>query len=304
MYNFINRYLPLLLSVFIFLSLLTHCTNEALVTQPENEEELEINIPQILNIFNDFKFELTADSLTQTFIGNLFFLDDSLITELSIANKTSGRITLKLFDENDKLIIDDYLGRNIQQSIGYLFETKPDSIYLKFANFNGDFSFHLNVLPNTIQPDTSGIKITERTVYFCSFESNEEISCWESFSKISIRNDAPLGGGIQSAYVSGGCVGPHERIDLPPIDEDGYYIVQCWAKTTEGGGSINLGINGGMGQKSVSIRENNWSFYKSDEPLYCPAGSNLTINLISGGFGRSSMLIDLIQIIKVENTKK
>ncbi|MBI5477060.1 MAG: hypothetical protein HY964_10045 [Ignavibacteriales bacterium] len=142
-------------------------------------------------------------------------------------------------------------------------------------------------------------------IYSNSFETVKDTVGWYGF--IGISNDAPRTGGTHSAYVAGGCLHPHTWYNLKAFKQDSYLMIKCWGKNLSNGGGVEL-----EAVPEVSIPENPkryifitisdkfWRSYQSDSILFCPANSKLILSMSSGGYVPSSMLVDLIEIIRVK----
>ena len=68
----------------------------------------------------------------------------------------------------------------------------------------------------------------------------------------------------------------------------------------DAGGGISLRSDDRHTSIGISIYDKVWTHYESADTLFCEAGGDLIIELVSGGFNSSSMLVDLIEIYKVE----
>ena len=133
-------------------------------------------------------------------------------------------------------------------------------------------------------------------IYFNSFEKESDLNGWLGYYEL--RNEAPVQGGHQSLYISGGCVWPHAYYELGPFDEDLELTIQCWGKNLDKGGGINLMPMDSPGGIHLSIDDKNWKKYTTDSLLFCPAGTKLQLSLSSGGLISSAMLVDMIEIIR------
>ena len=133
-------------------------------------------------------------------------------------------------------------------------------------------------------------------IYYNSFEKESDLNGWLGYYEL--RNEAPVQGGHQSLYISGGCVSPHAYYELGPFDEDLELTIQCWGKNLDRGGGINLMPMDSPGVIYLSIEDENWKKYTTDSVLFCPAGTKLQLSLSSGGLISSAMLVDMIEIIK------
>jgi len=139
-------------------------------------------------------------------------------------------------------------------------------------------------------------KIETDSIYSNSFEKEADLVGWEGY--YVLNNDTPISGGNQSIYISGGCVIPHAYYELGPFDDDLKLSIQCWGKNLDNGGEVSLATEDYSSSIYLSIQDSDWKFYTTDSTLFCPAGKKLQLNLSSGGFVSSAMLIDMIKILK------
>lgn len=137
-------------------------------------------------------------------------------------------------------------------------------------------------------------------IYFNSFEQSTDTIGWEGIGLGNIKEDAPESGGKYSLFVSGGCIIPHVVYKFATVQEECYVVLKCWGKNLSNGGGINLHAVNGSGGLSISISDTNWTSYVSKDTLLSPADGILELNLIAGGIFGSSMLVDLIEIVKVD----
>ena len=138
--------------------------------------------------------------------------------------------------------------------------------------------------------------------YFNSFESAADTAELDNgYAWVELMPDAPPEGGKKSLFISGGCIAPHASIKLNPLAEDGHFILRCWGKTAEIGGSVVMSVADDYPhQIGVFVQDSTWIAYETPDTLYCPAGGQLLISLSSGGFAQSSMLVDLLEVVKVD----
>lgn len=137
------------------------------------------------------------------------------------------------------------------------------------------------------------------TIYFNSFESESDIAGWEGVDINSIVEEAPSTGGSKSLMVSGGCVIPHAYYTIEPMVEDCDVVLRCWGKNLSNGSGISLGNEDWSESVTISVSEETWNYYISEDTLHCSKGEKLNLQLISGGFIPSSMLVDMIEIVLV-----
>ncbi len=141
---------------------------------------------------------------------------------------------------------------------------------------------------------------TADRLYFNSFELPSDTIGWIGIGKNDIIKDAPASGGNNSLFVSGGCVIPHAYFKTVPLTEDCSVVLKCWGKNLSNGGSVSLHKKNESGSIYISVSETSWTNYISNDTLSCPAGNSLILQINSGGFMSSAMLVDLIEIAKVE----
>ncbi|MBA4313629.1 MAG: hypothetical protein C0417_13475 [Chlorobiaceae bacterium] len=139
-------------------------------------------------------------------------------------------------------------------------------------------------------------------IYFNSFETSADTIGWNGW--MEFRREAPPIGGQQSVYISGGCIYPHAYINLPAENYDRLLILRCWGKNLEIGGLVELRLNPEVSiwpspHVSISVNDTLWKFYQSDT-LHCPANIPLQLSMSAGGIVPSTMLVDLIEIIRVK----
>lgn len=136
-------------------------------------------------------------------------------------------------------------------------------------------------------------------IYFNSFESQSDTAGWIGYA-FNFANDVPKHGGTKSLSVSGGCDLPHAQYTVPPQNTDCYLILKFWGKNLSNGGAVNLYINkAGYKEISFDVSEKGWILYESRDSLFCPANTSLTLEAMAGGISSSSMLIDMIEIRKL-----
>ena len=137
-------------------------------------------------------------------------------------------------------------------------------------------------------------------IYFNSFESQSDTAGWIGYA-FNFSNDVPSHGGKKSLSVSGGCIIPHAQFTINPQGSDCYLLFKLWGKNLSNGGSVYLGVDkAGYGSISFDISEKDWDLYESQDTLFCPANGSLTIGAMSGGIYSSTILIDMIEIRKLD----
>ncbi len=183
-------------------------------------------------------------------------------------------------------------------------------VYRSHPKISGDTSFYIGSIEFDLGLNLSStVKVKsyqseclngteEEVVYSNSFESPQDTVGWQGY--MDFRNDTPINGGNQSAFIAGGCVIPHFWIELGPFEEDGFYILRCWGKNLQNGGMIYLQVGETFNDKvRIGIGDTVWTYYQSVDTLYCPSDEKITLAMFSGGFIPSSMLVDEVDIIKV-----
>ena len=137
-------------------------------------------------------------------------------------------------------------------------------------------------------------------IYFNSFESQSDVVGWEG-NAFNFSGEAPEHGGKQSLCVSGGCVIPHAQYTLGPQNTDCNLIIRFWGRNLSNGGGVTLSVNKAGGEHiGFDISDKDWTLYESQEMIFCPANTSLTLSMISGGIAFSSMLIDMIDIRRID----
>ncbi len=146
------------------------------------------------------------------------------------------------------------------------------------------------------------LKTNEVVIYSNSFESQQDTMGWHVGADVQFCLDAPPGGGEQSIYVSGACIVPHFWIELGPFDGEGLFRLRCWGKNLGMGGEVTIEVESEYPRPSapIFIDKKDWTFYESKDTLNCPAGKKIILSMISGGLIPSSMLVDLVEIIRVD----
>ncbi len=140
-----------------------------------------------------------------------------------------------------------------------------------------------------------------KQVYYNSFESQSDTAGWDGYA-FSFNEDTPGDGGKHSLYISGGCIIPHASFNLPPQPTDCYLVLKCWGKNLTNGGGVTLYVDkAGYGAVSINVTEKQWISYSSEDKLFCPANTSLVLQITSGGFASSSILVDMIEVRTVSN---
>lgn len=144
------------------------------------------------------------------------------------------------------------------------------------------------------------------TIYLNSFESDADTTGWWGYGYFGFYGSAPPEGGDRSLSISGGCIWPHAVFDMEPSNEDRLLMLRCWASPIYGGqveqdGNISLIVSGEFSESiEIPITENSWAAYQPADTLFCPANHSLSLNLSCGGLVPGSMLVDLLEVVRVK----
>jgi|GEM_PF-2566267 len=286
----------ILFITLIFL-MLTGCSEKP--TQPEESDLPTARKPT--DELNYFNFELKADSLTKRFEYPLNFSTDSLAAKLVISEYVAGRGYISILSTDSLVIYWNYLDINRNYPSVNLIGNLPLKITIDLQNYSGNINFTLKKQPPVIDYDTTGTTRHKDAIYFNSFEEPSDTSHLSGRS-YHIAYDVPLGGGARSLLVAGGCIVPHVFYDLDPLQEDGKFILQCWGKALEIGGTVTLRNEKMFRTEGISlgIMNEEWTFLISSDTLFCQKDGILSLEMFSGGIIPRSMLVDLVQIIRVD----
>lgn len=147
----------------------------------------------------------------------------------------------------------------------------------------------------TLGPDFPG----GNHIYFSSFESPQDTVGWRG--GMQFRNEAAPNGGRQSVFISGGCVHPHADIEFDGIDQDSHLLLRCWGKNLASGGGVELHVADDWSKTiHIFVADSTWKFYESADTLFWPAHQRLNLSMSSGGFKPSAMLVDRIEVIRID----
>jgi hypothetical protein len=130
-------------------------------------------------------------------------------------------------------------------------------------------------------------------------ESQSDTVGWRGYA-FSFDNDVPSHGGKKSLSISGGCIIPHAENTINSQITDCYLKFKFRGKNLSNGGSVWLAVDK-EGYKNISfdVTEKEWTLYESQDSVFCPANTSLTIGAIAGGICSSAILIDMIEIRKL-----
>ena len=145
------------------------------------------------------------------------------------------------------------------------------------------------------------VKVNRNLLFHISFENEEDADTWPL-----IVNNAPPGGGEKSFHIGGGCVQPAFSYEVQELPDKGVYKLSCWGKMGHGQspGTIKLAITEGENKDAclnIHIIDAEWTYYETEEYMYCGRNSKLKLNFYIGGFVYNSMYIDEIKVEKVDS---
>jgi len=150
---------------------------------------------------------------------------------------------------------------------------------------------------HTVAPEEQTVSGDDDLLYSTSFESSQDTVGWPKYGEVSFSEDAPSGGGARSIRISGGCIYPHAELDIRGPARDSYVKIECWGKNLAIGGGLSLSrVDEPTGRISVSVTDSSWTYYRSADSLFCPAGGTLRIEMGAGGIVFSAMLVDLVEV--------
>jgi len=141
----------------------------------------------------------------------------------------------------------------------------------------------------------------EEYIYSNSFEVSEDTVGWKKYGEISFFSESCPYGGSQSLLVSGGCYSPHAYFILPPLVENSDLILRFWAKCLYGSSQVNLYLLTGsypLYGIQISFSDTLWNQYS--DTLFYQSDFNLQLELSAGGIVPGAMLVDKIEIVKMQ----
>ncbi|MGH7453501.1 MAG: hypothetical protein ACRENG_19280, partial [bacterium] len=94
---------------------------------------------------------------------------------------------------------------------------------------------------------------------------------------------------------------PHAYIEFNGIDQDSYLLFRCWGKNLVSGGGVELQVaDDWFSTIHIAVADTIWRFYEAADTLFWPAHQRLKLSMSSGGLKPSAMLVDQIEVIRVE----
>lgn len=142
----------------------------------------------------------------------------------------------------------------------------------------------------------SDIEETPLTFYTNSFELTSDTIGWSGHCWVDFSDDVPPNGGERSVFVSCGCIAPHVTFLTEQSNQDGKYVISCYAKGTDIGGFISLGHGDSEVFIGISGQDSTWQFFQCTDTLFCPKGEKMEVQLSAGGFASGSISVDLLEI--------
>jgi len=151
------------------------------------------------------------------------------------------------------------------------------------------------------QRNTSPAGPSAGSLFFSSFEETKDISQWYGVSLESLRHDTPPDGGELSAFVSGAFVLPHAYSEFGPFETDVNVGLRCWGKSLADTGVVLLHPTDNDSTKlELKITEKKWTLYESDKNLVVRQGQKLRVEMNSAISDSGAMLIDLVDVYRIE----
>jgi hypothetical protein len=153
--------------------------------------------------------------------------------------------------------------------------------------------------------DPTGGDDPAHVLYFTSFETASDIDGWAGIQEEDLSGDPAPGGGKRSLHIGGGCVQPTAHIVLEPREVDAVYTLSLWGKLTGGSqaGAVSLATDESYEERdliSLLVDSEEWSFFRSEEEIACPAGRRLRIEIWIGGIVGGDMMIDKLTVASKE----
>ncbi|MEP1151801.1 MAG: hypothetical protein ABJH08_08750 [Balneola sp.] len=143
--------------------------------------------------------------------------------------------------------------------------------------------------------NNGAIELKGDVIYQNSFEKESDLSDWDGFHRVELRDDSPRTGGKKSVFISGGCVFPHAQYTFY-AEKTGLIQLSVLAKDLSIGGSISLTKDEYKNGLHIIVKNKNWEELTSEEPLFVTKGEKITLNMSSGGFVSSSMLVSKVEL--------
>ena len=158
------------------------------------------------------------------------------------------------------------------------------------------------LLSSCAQQVRNTAKKQSNTVLFNSFESTQDTLRWYWADMPEFTADTPPGGGSQALKVIGGMLLPSGTFISQPLKHGGYFTIQCWGKTLDFGGMIELTTvsKHDIGDNiQAHIVDPDWRFVTSEDTLYCPPNQSLMLTLQPGMIKHGGIVVDMLEVKKV-----
>ncbi len=135
--------------------------------------------------------------------------------------------------------------------------------------------------------------------YENSFDEPSDTAGWHGFFPDIFIDDTPPGVEGKSVRINGGCLQPAAELILS-ANKSGHYSISLWAKSdTSIEHSIYLTKREYADQQTdphIIIKTKEWKFFEDQAIINLDSGETFRIQIISGGFIPSELLIDEFQI--------
>ncbi len=149
------------------------------------------------------------------------------------------------------------------------------------------------------QPDDN--TSSEIVIYKNSFENPADTAGFQRTGAFDLYTEAAPDGGHQSLLVQGSCIVPHVYFTLKPLTENEQLVMECWGKNLAIGGVVSLYIlNQPDKALHISVQDSSWKKYTAQDTLIAAARDTLAVEMFSGGFVPSAMLVDCLKIIGIQ----
>lgn len=169
-------------------------------------------------------------------------------------------------------------------------------VMLSIAVLSGTFG--CSVMPRRSSPPPHPGK----PVYINSFESPRDTLRWFWVGKHDFSTDVPPGGGNFALELKGDKLIPSAGFITRPLPRGGYFVIECWGKTVNVGGYIELSAvhdHEIVNSIRINILDYDWRHVQSPDTLYCPPNHSLMFTVQSGVYVDGVLRVDKIIIRKV-----
>jgi len=141
----------------------------------------------------------------------------------------------------------------------------------------------------------------ENIIYENSFENAVDTIGFQRTGAFELRSEAAPECGNQALFVSGSCIVPHVYFSLPPLKNQQQVTLKCWGKNLAIGGLVSLYIlNQPDRALHISVQDSSWKKYTAQDTLMAAAQDTLAVEMFSGGYVPSAILVDCLKIIGIQ----